>query len=98
MRKKSPLRVGTREHYWLYHGEDPWKALPYTFRRDNNGRPPEVLRRLVAKGWMWAERRQVCEWMPKAQQWSAPKPGAAHWCGLTAKGLDLIRQRYDKGR
>lgn len=82
-------RVGSRQHRFMYGGPKPFEMQPFRFK-PADGKPPAVLRNLVAKGWMWAERRERLTWMPRKQQWSGPLPGADYWCGLTKKGLMVI--------
>ena len=94
---KKPLpRVGRREHFWMYAGPNCWKSKPYRFQANTHGQPPATVRNLVKKGWMWAQKVQTIDWMPKKQQWSSPKPGPEHWCGLTALGLNIIRHHRDR--
>ena len=85
-------RVGAREHYFMYHGPDAWNALPWEFG-PANGKPPAVLRQLVKKRWMWAERIEIYPWMPLRQEWGGRLSGPLFRCGLTDKGLEIIKAR-----
>lgn len=76
----------------MYGGPDCWGGEPYQFKHAN-GKPPAVLRNLIRKGWMWARKEQVRDWLPRAQRWSDPHHSPAFWCGLTRKGLEIIRAR-----
>lgn len=82
-------RVGKREHQWMYGGPNCWKMLPYRFQ-PAQGAPPAVLRRLVEKGWMWAEKREIRHWMPRARRWSDAHSSPEYWCGLTDDGLAIM--------
>lgn len=89
------LRVGRRQHLWLYGGPNCWESKPYRFK-PAQGSPPAVLRNLIAKGLMWAERREVRNWMPRKQEWSGRHDHADYWCGLTPKGWQLIEDRKNE--
>ena len=74
---------------------DVWRAQllgrePYSFHT-NTGEPPAVLKRLIEKGWMWAQRIDRQRWMPKAQRWDQ-EPGSTFRCGLTAAGFRVIEE------
>ena len=90
-------RVGSREHDWLYGGPDCWQSRPYQFK-PAKGVPPAVLRRLIEKGLMWAERRERRRWMPRAVRWGDPQPSPEFWCGLTDTGRELIEARRHGGK
>ena len=88
-------KVGNRQHYWMYGGPNCWEKQPYRFNLVQ-GRPPPVLRGLIAKGWMWAERLETRKWMPRAGRWSDHRePGAVGRTGLTAEGLGVIQTIRD---
>ena len=87
-------QVGARQWRWMYGGPNCWKSEPYKFLT-STGAPPVVLKGLVGKGWMWAEKREARIWMPRKQQWSGQLPGPEHWCGLTDKGMEVIGQIRD---
>ena len=55
--------MGSRQHRWMYGGEAPFSRAPYRFR-GASGKPPAVLRGLVAQGLMWAHRIETRSWMP----------------------------------
>lgn len=90
-RVKIP-RVGSRQHDFLYGGPNCWKSLPFRFKAAH-GQPPPVLRNLIEKGLMWAERRERRRWMPRAAKWGSHEPGPEYSCGLTPKGRQLIEDR-----
>ena len=82
-------RIGKREHQWMYGGPNCWVMEPYRFS-PAQGAPPAVLRRLVEKGWMWAEKRETRHWMPRARRWSEAHSSPEYWCGLTDDGFRII--------
>lgn len=88
---KKPPRIGSREHDWLYTARDA-NGHSFMFTPTTHGKPPAVLRRLVEKGLMHAQKVQTLRWMPKNQYWSVPQPAPEHRCGLTHKGLRLLNQ------
>ena len=96
-RKKPPIpkRVGSRQHHWMYGGPDPWKAEPFRFDLDGRGMPPTVLRNLVKKRWMWAEKYFVCRYQPNSRNWT-PTVIAYGRCGLTQEGLEVIATIRDR--
>ena len=67
-------QVGARQWRWMYGGPNCWKSEPYKFLT-STGAPPVVLKGLVGKGWMWAEKREARIWMPRKQQWSGQVAG-----------------------
>lgn len=95
METKKPAKIGRKQHEWLYGGPDCWKSRPYRFTA-KQGRPDPVLRGLIRKGWMWAERRSVQRWRPRMDNmdmWGPELPHAEYWCGLTEKGRAVIEAR-----
>ena len=91
MNEPKRIRVGNRQHRWLYGGSNCWNSEPYQFHT-STGRPPPVLEGLIVKGWMWAHRVPRMRWMPKKRRWSE-LPTPDYWCGLTKKGRAVIEAR-----
>ena len=90
--KKFPvkLRLGSRQFWWIY------EARPeggFQFSPTCHHKPPAVLRNLIRKGLMWAEKRQRFDWVGRTERWRGPLPGPEHWCGLTGKGRALLDER-----
>ena len=91
----APRQLGNRQHHWMYGGPNCWQSQPYRFST-STGVPPPVLRDLIERGWMWAERMETLRWMPRKGCWSGPQPGAGFRCGLTPKGLVVIEEIRDR--
>lgn len=90
---KKLSRIGSRQHRFMYGGPNCWERRPFKFR-PVQGRPPEVLRGLIEKGWMWASRSDVRKWGPRKEDWVDSRLGDC-WCGLTLKGLEIIKAIRD---
>ena len=91
-RKPKAPRIGNRQHAFLYGGPNCWDSVPYRFKAVQ-GQPPPVLRKLIEKGLMWAQRRDRRNWQPRRGKWGPQEPGPEHWCGLTPAGRKLIEDR-----
>ena len=76
---KRPPRIGSRQHWWLYGARDSENhQFKFFVGMQGHGKPPAVLRNLVKRGWMWAEKRQAlnCDANQAAMELSTSKPGA----------------------